>query len=519
LSVGVALETDTALGISLSKSKAVGVASETETALAIPMPFPLAVSSSGPFLQDAQGQPYLIESEFGWPLLIKLSLSNWNTFLDRCLALSLNAVECWLIDIGTDVDGVVTVDQDGNAPFTTPGDLTTPNAAYFANIEAKLAAARAKNIAILLFVNYLGYGGNCWRPVIAANILANCQWWGTYVGNLCKKYPNVLPMAGGDYSSPNDSTRTKEVAIFTNIRAAGCLQLGGAEWGDPDTILTDQAGYSYGPTPSTSALLNVNTFYGEGAIISPATHGLGETFGTADRALLDYATSGCPPLANEMPQVGGGTESGGVAYYPIDMSRESVRNYLYWARLAGSITGSNGGHTQVANPRNAGTGWQAYREQSLWDHYLDPYAYDRKYLIDWWRSLNWSLMRPSGTTSASPHSLNGSAGGTNYCGTVLIVSGGGSRTTLVVSTMQTDGAKLVVHIPCELPKTTASRTIQVDCRGMSAGTKPARWRDPTTGTYQNATPSTVNNSLSNQSFTTPSGGNSDGANDWLLELG
>ncbi len=349
----------------------------------------------------------------------------------------------------------------------------------------------------MMYPSYTGYGGADWWTVFAANSLSNCQGWGTYVGSRYRNRKNLFLMMGGDYSQPNDSTRAKEVAFWDSIRAAGCRQLVGSEWGDPDTLLTDQAGYTYGPNPAISHG-NLGSFYGEGPLEGGAT-GNGRTYDTADRAWRD--TAGVPPFACEMPQTDG-------TYYPLDMSRASTRKYTHWAVTAGSVSGSNCGQTNVANPANAA---------ALFAKYQDPYIFDQQFGNYLYNSLKWNMMLPSGTSSVSPHTRSGATGSTSYCGRVLIVSGGGSADTLITSCMASDGSQLLAYVPPDLPTSTTTKTFSVDCRSLSAGTKTAQWWNPTTGVRTNASPSTVNNSLSAQSFTTP-GDNGTGTNDWMLVI-
>ncbi len=457
----------------------------------------LSVSSSGRYLQ-AGGVPYRLQSEFLWQAWLTLTLSEFITYLDDRQARGFNAFECWLIDINSHGAGVVTPNSRGDLPFTSGTDLSTPNAAYFDYVDLFLDAAEVRGFRPLMYPSYTGYLGADWWTVFAANSLANCQGWGTYVGNRYKNRRSMFLMLGGDYNQPNDSTRTKEVAFWNNIRAAGCLQLVGSEWGDPDTLITDQAGYTYGPDPSVS-LGNLGAFYGEGPKEGGAV-GNGLVYDTADRAWRDATV--IPPFACEMPQTDG-------TYYPLDMSRASTRKYTHWAVTSGSVSGSNCGQTNVANPTSAA---------NLFAHYQDPYIFDQQYGNALYSSLKFWLMRPSGTTTQSPQSRSGATGYFDYCGRVLIVSGGGSANTLITSCMSSDGDQLLAYVPPDLPVSTTTKTFSVDCRSLSAGSKPARWWNPTTGAFTTASPSTVNNSLAAQSFTTP-GDNGTGTNDWMLVVG
>ncbi len=463
-------------------------------------PFPLTVSANGRFLQTAAGNPYRLQSEFLWQAWFTLTLSEFITYLDDRRARGFNSFECWLINMNSAGAGTGNVIQNsrGDYPFTTTGDFSTPNAAYYDYVETYLDAAEARGFSPMMYPSYTGYAGADWWTVFASNSLANCQGWGTYVGNRFKGRKNLFLMMGGDYNQPNDGTRTKAVAFWDSVRAAGALQLVGSEWGDPDTLLTDQAGYTYGPNPAT-AHGNLGSFYAQGPREAGAT-GNGRTYDTADRAWRD--TAGVPPFACETPQTDG-------TYYPLDMTRASTRKYTHWAVTAGSVAGSNCGQTNVANPANSA---------ALFAHYQDAYIVDQQLGNALYGSLKWWLMQPSGTSGSSPHTRSGATGSTSYCGRVLIVSGGGSADTLITSCMASDGSQLLAYIPPDLPLTTTQKTFSVDCRSLSAGIKVSLWWNPTTGAFTNASPSTVDNSLSAQSFTTP-GDNGTGSNDWMLVLG
>lgn len=99
----------------------------------------------------------------------------------------------------------------------------------------------------------------------------------------------------------------------------------------------------------------------------------------------------------------------------------------------------------------------------------------------------------------------------------LIASSNGVQTAgalYVAAAQANDGSFMLIYAP-----TTSGggvQTFTVDTRSM-AGTSNCRWYDPTGGGYQPASPVTVNNAQSAQSFSTP-GTNSAGDNDWFLVL-
>jgi hypothetical protein len=83
-------------------------------------------------------------------LIGNASLSDADTyFADR----QANGFDTVLIDLvcdsytGCNADGTT---YDGVAPFTTPGDLTTPNEAYFSRADTYIQDAASHNLVVML---------------------------------------------------------------------------------------------------------------------------------------------------------------------------------------------------------------------------------------------------------------------------------------------------------------------------------------------------------------------------------
>lgn len=454
--------------------------------------FPLQLSYDGSHLVTPKGVPFRLQSELAFLLSTMATAAGIITYLDNRKARGFTAFE--MLAIASDLSGGTAPfnwhrqNRNGDEPFTTVGDLSTPNPAYWAFIDFIIDQAAARGMAVLFYPLYAGYGGNQgqgWWEVVAANSTGNCQGYGAFVGNRYKNRPNVIWMFGGDYTQPNDATRTKYIAFVDALRATGAAQIAGAEWGDPDTLVTDQPGYTYGQSPLTSHM-QLDSFYAQG----PGSNG--QTYATADRSWTRIFPK-IPTFAKET-MLGGGTYVAGLA-----SDRPALRKYHNWAATAGSVAGINMGQIDVATAADM-------------SHLNDAFFDDFQHHGELFASVPWFKMRPSGTASVSPH---GSSGSALYCGRVLIVSGGGSGASLITSCLSYDGNHLFAYVPSTGTGTT---TFSVDCRSLSAGSKAARWYDLTTGTYQNASPATVDNSLSAQSFTTP-GDNGTGSNDWMLVIG
>jgi hypothetical protein len=447
-----------------------------------PFGFPLAAHASGRYLVTASGTPWPIQSEFHWNYPFQTD-TDVDTYLANRRAKGFNSITCSAPNTSSPINT-----SDGQAPFTTSSPtyyLDTPNTAFFARVQFLIDRAAAQGFAALFFYSYTGYAGGQWYDVIADahNTQAVCYNYGLFLGGWLKNCPNVVLMSGGDYTMPSGETRTRVHKILEGIRSAGCYWIAGSEWGDPDTIATDQAGFSCGLDPH-SFDQQLHSFYGEGASYN------GRTYITADRAY----TSGTvlPTYIQEARQYQG-------SYAPGDFSREACRRQAFWSRLAGGIAGENSGQVDLANSADL-----TKLENSC--------ALDTALRLALFSSLSWHLHQPSGTASVSAHGPSGSSA---YCGRLLVTTTNTQDDSLIASSIASDGSSLLAYVP---PTGTGTTTFSVDCRSLSGGTKTARWWNPTTGSYSNASPSTVTNALSAQSFTTP-GNNGSGTNDWVLQLG
>jgi len=441
--------------------------------------FPLKISANARYLVGADDKPWRIKSEFAWLLATRASPSDIDTYLADRKAKGFNAFTVFNIDRITEQD-VARSNVNGDQPFLTANDFSTPNDAYFDYVDMMVDKAGAQGFAVLMFYTYAGYnGGNQgWYHVVAQpqNTKAVCYNFGRYLANRWKNKPNIFLMAGGDYTMPPGEARDRMHEIHRGLREGGCTHLGGSEWGDPDTLVTDQAGYTYGPTASSD--LNLNSWYGEGVGYS------GRVYQTADRAWSNTPT--LPSYIEESMQ-------GYGHYVPLDSTRPSIRKYQHWSVLAGGTAGSNWGLFELANQFIDGE-WQVQLN--------DIMALDQQKALALYDSIPWWTMRPSGTR-------------TDYAGRNLIVSTNNQDDSFIASSLSSDGSLLMAYVP---PTGTGQRSFNVDLRSLS-GDARARWWNPTTGKYANITGGayTLANTIASQSFTTP-GDNGTGSNDWMLVL-
>src|SRR5262249_7377627 len=126
-------------------------------------------------------------------------------------------------------------DRDGNQPFTTTGDFSTPNDAYFAGLEQKVAYAQSKGVLVsLAFYMGIGQHSEGWYNELAssANTQAVCYAFGKYLANGhgafggFKKYPNVIWVWGADWLFQSDTEpRDRLHMVAQGVKDAGATHL------------------------------------------------------------------------------------------------------------------------------------------------------------------------------------------------------------------------------------------------------------------------------------------------------
>ncbi len=210
--------------------------------------FPLRRAPAGRSLVDASGRPFLLQGDAAWSLIVQLDDADLEEYLAARQAKGFNTLLVNLVE--HHFADQPPKDAFGNAPFTTAGDFSTPNPAYFAHVDAVLERARAHGFLVLLAFAYLGYnGGNeGWYQELSAESAAVLRGYGAFLGARYHDQPNIVWVAGGDYNPPNkdivrqlvDGIRSADTGHFITVhcsRGTGGLEYwAGETWIDLDTV-------------------------------------------------------------------------------------------------------------------------------------------------------------------------------------------------------------------------------------------------------------------------------------------
>src|SRR2546427_5973318 len=174
--------------------------------------YPVRVGPTGRYLVDQTGAPFLIAGESPQAMIGNLTDADAEIFFANRQAHGFNTVWINLLCAsytGCNADGTT---FDGIAPFTTPGDLATPNPAYFARADRILQLAAQYGFLVIL--DPIETGG--WISVLEANGVDKARAYGQYLGQRYAAFDNILWMHGNDFQSwqnPTDDALVQAVAL------------------------------------------------------------------------------------------------------------------------------------------------------------------------------------------------------------------------------------------------------------------------------------------------------------------
>ena len=183
-------------GPALAGHAAAGAAATPAATTARPaVAYPLAMSASRRYLVDASGKPFLIVGDSPQGLIADLSEKEADAFFANREAAGFNSM--WINLLCNDYtggrkDGTT---YDGIAPFTTPGDVSTPNEAYFARVDAMVRLAAAHNLTV--FLDPIETGG--WLSTLLRNGVDADYAYGRYIGRRYADFPNIVWLNGNDF--------------------------------------------------------------------------------------------------------------------------------------------------------------------------------------------------------------------------------------------------------------------------------------------------------------------------------
>ena len=418
--------------------------------------YAVRVSANHHYLLDQYGRPFLLMGDAPQCMATNLSVSDMNYFFAQREHQGFNAM--W-VDIlcGPYTGGRPNYSiYNGILPFTTPGDLATPNPKYFARIDTVVHLAAVHGMTLLLEAAETG----SFRNLLRDNGVAKDFDYGKYIGTRYRTAPNIIWLSGNDYQADEWATYDPyTTALAHGLRAADPKRLQTAELDYPVSLSTDN--------PKWAGIVNINSAY----TYAP----------TYAEVLRGYDRNPALPVVMIEANYEDEHNNGGPPAGP-----DILRRQEYWTMLSGATGQLYGDHYTW--------GFQF----GPWKDHLDTTATAQvQILVRFFASLPWYKLVPDQT-----HRLVTSGFGTPTS-TGLV-----SNSDYVTVARNPNRRLAVVYLP-------TPRTITVDM-GMFNAPVIARWFDPTDGRYRPATQGLIPNTGSREFE--PNGSNSEGDDDWVLLL-
>jgi hypothetical protein len=423
--------------------------------------YPLRVSSNHRYLVDQNSVPFLVTGDSAWSLIVNLTEAQAATYFANRKTDGFNTILISLF-AGTNVFGRSDFSTyDGIVPFTTPGDISTPNPAYFQRVDDMINLAASYGLCV--FLNPIeNYG---WEATFESSGLNKCASFGTYLGERYKNFPNVVWSHGNDYQDW-PAADTVFLAIVSAIRAVDANHIHTAELNYNNSMSFDDPQW-------TPPIIGLNWSY--------------TYFPAYAEDLHCYAVS---PAA---PYIMGESSYEQVTYGAADTGTvENIRRQEWWTACSGAAGQLYGSAWTQAFP----DGWQKNLDTAG--------AIQLGYLVTTLRPLEWYNLVPDTTHTfvtsgyGTPYPYPGNPGA-NALGTLSI-------DTFVTAAIAPDGALGIAYLP-------ATTTINVNLAQFS-GPVTAKWLDPSSGVATTIRGSPFE-AAGTQQFTTP-GNTADGQGDWVL---
>jgi chitodextrinase len=426
--------------------------------------YPIKAAAAGRYLVDQNNVPFLMIGDSPHSLAANLTEAQADAYFADRQAHGINTLWVQILCdayTGGRSDGST---YDGIIPFTNPGDMTTPNPAYFQRLDDMINLAASHGITILL--DSFDTGG--WLSVLEANSTANTFSYGAFLGNRYKNFPNIIWITGNDFQNWNSNSTDNN--LIMNIMA-------GIASVDSNHLQTTELAFEASGSLDDALLVPYTTLGGAYSY-----------FPTYDEVLIQYNQTTTVPIFleeahYELETVGGCCSESGTP--------NILRRQEYWSILSGSLAGHiYGNHYTWTLDGPLG--------EADWANFLDtPGAQQLSYVKAVFTSHAWYNLVPDQnqtlvTAGFGTYNAQGPLAGNSY----------------VTAALTPDGTLAMAYIP-------NGQTITVNMAKMS-GAVTAQWFDPSNGTYSSISGSPFANVGSAQ--LTPPGNNNDGDTDWVLVL-
>ncbi|MGA3267936.1 MAG: DUF4038 domain-containing protein [Verrucomicrobiota bacterium] len=431
----------------------------------VPPAYPLRPSANGRYVVDANNAPFLMIGDSPHTLMVNLDEADAAAYLVNRGSNGFNSLWANLLcddyDGGPGSEGNANYGQDiyGDNPFTNllEGgyyDLTTPNPAYWSNVDYVVHAAATNGLQILSLP--LDEGG--WTQTSLANGSNRCYAYGQFLGSRYASTPNIFWNLGNDF---DDWYITTNESVILAI-AWGILS---QDTNHPMTIELNPDVSQSLDDPNWWPLVTVNAVY--------------TYYPTYAESYAAWNQTNVPALLLEANYEFADNTGGQPPSPWVQRVQE------YWSLLAGCLAGHIYGNHYTYKPFTPA-------------YYNTPGMTQLMYFKQFFASRPWYHLVPD----QNHYLVTAGYGIFNSTSTMLTAN------NYVTAAMTPDGTLGVAYAPTNATLTVAMTNF--------IGPVTASWFDPSANTYLTIPGSPFSNTITTN-LTTP-GTNAAGDTDWVLLL-
>ncbi|MCC7204039.1 MAG: DUF4038 domain-containing protein [Phycisphaeraceae bacterium] len=154
--------------------------------------YPLKISANRRYFVDQDDKPVLVQGDSPWSLIVGPSPEEAELYMANRRDRGFNAIIVNLIEhfFTTDAPN----NYRGVGPFTTKGDLSTPNEEYFKHADWVVETAARYGLQVFLAPVFVGYhgGDHGWEKEMVACGPEKCREYGRYVGRRYRHYDHIF---------------------------------------------------------------------------------------------------------------------------------------------------------------------------------------------------------------------------------------------------------------------------------------------------------------------------------------
>jgi hypothetical protein len=425
---------------------------------------PLKNSTDGRYIVDQNNAPWLMMADSPQSMICTIDPSDMATYMSARASQGFNSINpdaiCTTYTGGTGAGTAF----DGTRPFTSGNspanyDLSTPNPAYFAELDSLINLAASYGLEVIL--DPIETGG--WTKTLENNGTTKAYNYGAYLGNRYKSFPNVMWLSGNDFQTWSSSSTDNNLIdqVMAGIASA-----------DPNDLQTVELNYFLSYSNQDTLLSSVLT-----------DDGAYTYFETYDCVLQAYASTPTKPVF----LIEANYEDENVAgNLPAPAGPYVLREQAFWTLTSGGVGQIWGNHYFWGFI----SGWQGQLNS--------PGALEIQYINQLFDNIAWWDLVPDTT-----HEVVTAGYGTYDASNANLTTA-----TYCTTSSTANGSLALTYCP-----TPSTFTVNL---GKFSGPVNAQWYDGSDGAYTTISGSPFQNS-GLQNFTTP-GKNHDGDQDWVLVM-